>query len=100
MQKIVPHLWYDKEAKEAALFYIGLFEKSKLGNTQVIKNPPPSGDAELVSFELAGQQFMAISAGPFFKLNQSMSFMIACSTPEEVDRKWKALSEGGTELMA
>ncbi|MBP1745343.1 MAG: hypothetical protein H6Q58_2321 [Firmicutes bacterium] len=99
MQKIVPHFWYDKEAKEAALFYISLFEQSKLVYTQVIKNPPPYGDSELVSFELAGQQFMAISAGPYFKLNPSISLMVACSSAEEVDRKWKSLSEGGTELM-
>jgi len=99
MQKIVPHFWYDKEAKEAALFYISLFEQSKLVYTQVIKNPPPYGDSELVSFELAGQQFMSISAGPYFKLNPSISLMVACSSAEEVDRKWKSLSEGGTELM-
>jgi predicted 3-demethylubiquinone-9 3-methyltransferase (glyoxalase superfamily) len=100
MQKIVSHLWYDKEAKEAALFYISLFEQSKLVYTKVIKNPPPFGDAEIVSFELAGQQFMAISAGPYFKLNSSISLMVACSTSEEVDKMWEALSEGGTELMA
>lgn len=100
IQKIVPHLWYDKEAKEAALFYISLFEQSKLVYTKVIKNPPPYDDSELVSFELAGQQFMAISAGPYFKLNTSISLMVACATAEEVDRMWEALSEGGTELMA
>jgi predicted 3-demethylubiquinone-9 3-methyltransferase (glyoxalase superfamily) len=100
MQKIVPHFWYDKEAKEAALFYISLFEQSKLVYTRIIKNPPPYGDAEIVSFELAGQQFMSISAGPYFKLNPSISLMVACSTSEEVDRMWKALSDGGTELMA
>lgn len=100
MQKIVPHLWYDKEAKEAAQFYIGLFEKSKLVSTKVIKNPPPYDDAEIVIFELAGQQFMAISAGPYFKFNPSISLMVACATSEEVDRMWEALSEGGTELMA
>jgi predicted 3-demethylubiquinone-9 3-methyltransferase (glyoxalase superfamily) len=98
MQKIVPHLWYDKEAKEAAMFYVSLFEQSKLGNVKVIKNTP-SGDSEIVSFELAGQQFMAISAGPYFKFNPSISLMVACATSEEVDSKWKALSEGGTELM-
>jgi len=99
MQKIVPHLWYDKEAKEAALFYVSLFEQSKLVNTKVIKNTP-SGDSEIVSFELAGQQFMAISAGPYFKFNPSISLMVACATSEEVDRNWEALSKGGTELMA
>ncbi|MEI6579090.1 MAG: VOC family protein [Eubacteriales bacterium] len=98
MQKIIPHLWYDKEAKEAALFYIGLFDQSKLINAAVIENTP-SGDAEIVNFELAGQEFAAISAGPYFKFNPSVSLMVTCNTAEEVDAKWKALSEGGSELM-
>jgi predicted 3-demethylubiquinone-9 3-methyltransferase (glyoxalase superfamily) len=98
MQRIVPHLWYDKEAKEAALFYISLFDQSKLLNITIIENTP-SGKAEIVSFELAGQQFEAISAGPFFKFNPSISLMVACFSVEEVNTKWKALSEGGTELM-
>lgn len=100
MQRIVPHLWYDKEAKEAALFYISLFEQSKLMYTKVIKNPPPFGDSEIVGFELAGLQFTAISAGPYFKLNPTISLMVACSSIQEVDKLWEALSEGGTELMA
>jgi predicted 3-demethylubiquinone-9 3-methyltransferase (glyoxalase superfamily) len=98
MQKIVPHLWYDKEAKEAALFYISLFDQSKLINATVIGNTP-SGDTEVVNFELAGQPFSAISAGPYFRFNPSISLMVACTTVEEVNTKWKALSEGGTELM-
>lgn len=98
MQKIIPHLWYDKEAKEAAMFYTGLFDHSKLLNVTVLENTP-SGDAEMVSFELAGQQFMAISAGPYFKFNPSISFMVLCASAEEVKALGKALSEGGSELM-
>ncbi len=98
MQKIVPHLWYDKEAKEAALFYISLFEKSKLLNVTTLHDTP-SGDAEMISFELAGKKFEAISAGPYFSFNPSISLMVACRSEEEVDRLWKALSEGGSELM-
>lgn len=98
MQKIVPHLWFDKEAKEAAMFYISLFEGSKFLNATVIENTP-SGDAELVIFELAGLEFQAISAGPYFKFNPSISLMVACESVEEVNTKWKALLEGGTELM-
>jgi predicted 3-demethylubiquinone-9 3-methyltransferase (glyoxalase superfamily) len=98
MEKIVPHLWYDKEAKEAALLYISLFDQSRLINSTVIGSTP-SGDTEIVNFELAGQPFSAISAGPYFKLNPSISLMVACTTVEEVNTKWKALSEGGTELM-
>ncbi|HEY8911095.1 MAG TPA: VOC family protein [Desulfosporosinus sp.] len=99
MQKIISHLWYDKEAKEAALFYITLFEQSKLINVNTISGTP-SGDSEIVSFELAGRPFMAISAGPYFKFNPSISLMVACDSVEEVDALWKSLSEGGTVLMA
>lgn len=98
MQKIVPHLWYDREAKEAALFYTGVFDNSRILDTAVIEGTP-SGDAEMVSFQLEGQQFAAISAGPFFKFNPSISFMVACGTPEEVEAKYAVLSEGGFELM-
>lgn len=99
MQKIVPYLWYDKEAKEAALFYMSLFNQSRLINITTIGGTP-SGDAEIVSFELAGQSFMAISAGPYFKFNPSISLMVACDSVEEVDVLWKSLSEGGAVLMA
>lgn len=98
MQKIVPHLWYDKEAKEAALFYISLFDQSKLLNVTVLENTP-SGDSEIVSFELAGQKFMAISAGPYFNFNPSISLMVDCSSVEEINAVWEALLEGGSELM-
>jgi len=98
MQKIIPHLWYDTEAKEAAAFYVSLFENSKLVNVSVLENTP-SGDADFVSFELAGQPFQAISGGPHFKFKPSISLMVACDSVEEVDSKWKALSHGGTELM-
>lgn len=98
MQKIVPHLWYDKEAKEAATFYVSLFENSKILNVNVIENTP-SGDAEFVTFELDGMEFQAISAGPYFKFNPSISLMVACESVEEVNTKWEALSEGGTELI-
>ena len=98
MQKIVPHFWYDKEAKEAATFYISLFDQSKLLNVTVIEDTP-SGDTEVVNFELAGQEFAAISAGPYFRINPSISLMVACNSVDEVNTKWKALSEGGLELM-
>lgn len=98
MQKIVPHLWYDKEAKEAALFYMSLFNESKIIADSVIKDTP-SGDSETVEFELEGQRFMAISAGPFFKFNPSISLMIECYSKEEVESKWRALMDGGSELM-
>ena len=99
VQKIIPHLWFDTEAREAAMFYTGLFENSKFVDAKIIKNPPPYGDAEIVVFELCGQEFNAISAGPYFKFNPTISLMVACFDVAEVDRLWKALSEGGSELM-
>lgn len=98
MQKIVPHLWYDKEAIEAARWYVTLFEDSKIINTGLIRDTP-SGDTETVDFQLAGLRFSAISAGPFFKLNPSVSLMVACSNKEEVDNLYDSLSVNGTDLM-
>jgi predicted 3-demethylubiquinone-9 3-methyltransferase (glyoxalase superfamily) len=98
MQKITPHLWFDKQAKEAAEFYVSLFPNSKITNVTTLSGTP-SGDCDVVSFELAGLPFMAISAGPFFKFNPSISFHIKCSTKEEVDAIWEQLSPGGKVLM-
>ena len=75
MQKIVPHLWFDKEAKEAAEFYASTFPDSKLTNITTIHDTP-SGDCDVVSFELWGYSFMAISAGPLLSFNPSVSFMV------------------------
>jgi len=90
-QKIVPNLWYDKKAKQAAEFYCSVFPDSKVTNVTVIRDTP-SGDCDVVSFTLMGQQFMAISAGPLFKFNESISFMVNCDTQEEIDRYWAKLS--------
>jgi predicted 3-demethylubiquinone-9 3-methyltransferase (glyoxalase superfamily) len=98
MQKITPHLWFDKQAREAAELYVSLFPGSKITNVTTLFGTP-SGDCDLVSFELAGQPFMAISAGPFVKFNPSVSFHITCSTKEEVDAIWDQLSPGGKVLM-
>src|SRR5688572_17048432 len=97
-QKIVPHLWYDKEAKEASAFYASIFPNSKVTHVTTLHDTP-SGDCDVVSFELAGQPFMAISAGPLFKFNPSISFHIKCSTVEEVDALWSKFSPGASVLM-
>ena len=94
MQTITPHLWFDKEAKEAAELYVSLIAGSKMKSVRTIHDTP-SGDCDIVSFELAGQPFMAISAGPLFKFNPSVSFQVKCQTKEEVDALWAKLSEGG-----
>jgi len=98
MQKITPHLWFDKEAKEAAEFYTSLLPDSKVTNITTLHDTP-SGDCDVVSFELAGQPFMAISAGPLFKFNPSVSFHVKSKTKEEVDEIWEKLSSGGKVLM-
>lgn len=98
MKKITPHLWFDKEAREAAEFYTSIFENSKIKNVTTLKNTP-SGDCDLVSFDLCGQEFMAISAGPIFKFNPSVSFQVKCTTKKEVDTLWEKLAAGGNVLM-
>lgn len=97
-QKIVTHLWYDKEAKEAAAFYTSLFNNSKVNNITTITGTP-SGDADIVNFNLAGQDFMAISAGPYFKLNPSISMFVEFDNEAEIDAVWSKLIEGGQALM-
>ncbi|MDF2842944.1 MAG: hypothetical protein K0R00_1370 [Herbinix sp.] len=98
MQKLISHLWFDKEALEAVNWYVSLFENSKISNTAIIPDTP-SGDAALVNFQLANTEFSAINGGPYFSLNPSISLMVACETVEEVDRLYKELSVGGFELM-
>lgn len=98
MQKIVPHLWFDKEALEAAELYLSLFEDSKLSGTVILPDTP-SGDAMIVDFNLAGVNFNALSGGPFFRFNPSVSLMVACRDQEEVTRLYTALKKGGQELM-
>ncbi len=98
MRKITPHLWFDKEAKDAAELYTSLIPNSKINNVKTLHNTP-SGDCDLVSFELSGQPFMAISAGPLFKFNPSVSFHLKCKTKDEVDAIFEKLSSGGKILM-
>ena len=92
MQKITPFLWYEKEAKEAADFYVSVFGgDSKIKQEQIIHNTP-SGTVEIISVELMGVEFTLMSAGPFQKFNASISFVVSCGSQEEVDRYWEKLS--------
>lgn len=97
MQPIIPHLWYDTEAKEAVAFYVDLFG-GKLDWTYTITDTP-SGDSDLIQFQLGDMTLAAISAGPYFKLNESMSLMVNVASKDEVTRLYQALSEGGRVLM-
>jgi predicted 3-demethylubiquinone-9 3-methyltransferase (glyoxalase superfamily) len=98
MRKITPHLWFDKEAEEAAELYSSTFPDSRVTDVTTLHDTP-SGDGDVVSFELSGQPFMAISAGPLFKFTPAVSFLVSCKTKEEVDGVWDRLSQGGTTLM-
>lgn len=104
MQKITPHLWFDKEAKEAAEFYVQAFPNSSITHHSVLHNTP-SGDADILSFTLNGFSFMAISAGPYFKINPSVSFFVNFDpsrdpqAKEHLDELWNKLIDGGSALM-
>ncbi len=94
MQKITPFLWFDKEAREAARFYVSVFPNSKMKGTDTFSDTP-SGAVDVVSIELMGQEFTLMSAGPQFKFTEAISFVINCTTQEEVDYYWQKLTSGG-----
>jgi predicted 3-demethylubiquinone-9 3-methyltransferase (glyoxalase superfamily) len=98
MHKLTTHLWYDKEAREAAALYTSVFKDSKVLGTTVLSDTP-SGTVDVVDIEISGQKFTLLSAGPYFKFNPSISFLVACETKEEVDEIWSKLSPGGFALM-
>jgi predicted 3-demethylubiquinone-9 3-methyltransferase (glyoxalase superfamily) len=99
MQKITPHLWFDKEAKEAAEFYVSVFGGNSHSGKITTLHETPSGDTPIAPFTLLGHEFMSMSAGPLFKFNPSVSFIVAFKSKEEVDAIWKKLSAGGQALM-
>ena len=98
MQAITTHLWFDKEAKEAAALYTSIFKDSKIKNTATLHNTP-SGTVDLLTIELLGQEFRLINAGPLFKFTPAVSFLVACDTKEEVEALWNELAKGGSALI-
>jgi predicted 3-demethylubiquinone-9 3-methyltransferase (glyoxalase superfamily) len=88
---ITPHLWFDTEAREAAAFYCSVFPDSRVLRVATLPDTP-SGAVDVVEFELAGQYFQAISAGPMFTFNEAISFIVRCETQAEIDRYWDKLS--------
>jgi predicted 3-demethylubiquinone-9 3-methyltransferase (glyoxalase superfamily) len=98
-QKIVPNLWFDYEAEEAAEFYVGVFDDARIVNVThyTEAGPREAGMVMTVEFELEGQRFLGINGGPQFKFDEAVSFAIECETQEEVDRYWSELSAGGEE---
>ena len=93
MNKITPFLWFDNQAEEAMNFYTSVFKNSRVHSV----TPGPNGIAQSVTFELEGQQFMALNAGPQFKFNEAISFFVDCKTQEEVDELWAKLTADGGE---
>jgi predicted 3-demethylubiquinone-9 3-methyltransferase (glyoxalase superfamily) len=98
-QKIVPNLWFDTEAEEAAELYVDVFENSRIVNVThyTEAGPRDAGLVMTVEFELDGQRFVGINGGPEFSFDEAVSFAIECETQEEVDYYWDKLSEGGEE---
>jgi predicted 3-demethylubiquinone-9 3-methyltransferase (glyoxalase superfamily) len=91
MQKITPFLWFVKEAGQAAQFYTSVFKGSRIMEASIIENTP-SGTVEVVTVELFGQEFRLMSAGPLFRFNEAISFVVNCETQEEIDYYWERLS--------
>ncbi len=98
-QKIVPHLWYDDQAKEAAEFYVSAFGRDSKITGITTLHGTPSGEVDTVSFALLDYSFMAISAGPLFKPNPSISFFVQLDSVEEVNRLWSELKKDGEIMM-
>ena len=101
--KLVPHLWYAKEAEEAARFYASVFPNSRVDRVTAIPSHTPSGPAgtvKVVEFTVLGQPFQALTAGPHDPFNDAISFMVLCEDQAELDRYWNALVEGGGKPVA
>jgi len=101
MQKITPCLWFDSKAEEAARFYVSLFKNSKVGSISrygeegAKVSGRPKGSVMIVTFQLDGQEFMALNGGPLFKFSEAISFAVNCKTQKEIDEFWEKLSKGG-----
>ena len=103
MQKLTSCLWFDTLAEEAAKFYVSLFKNSKLGpitrygDAGAKASERPKGSVMTVTFELDGQEFVALNGGPLFKFTEAVSFMVKCQSQQEIDEMWAKLSAGGEE---
>ncbi len=99
MQKITTFLWFDNQAEEAINFYISLFKNSKIVSMSRYGDagPGPKGTVMSATFQLDGQEFMALNGGPEFKFTEAISLYVSCKTQAEVDDLWAKLSAGGEE---
>jgi predicted 3-demethylubiquinone-9 3-methyltransferase (glyoxalase superfamily) len=98
MQTITPHLWYDRQAREAAELYVSAFPGSRISGVTTLDDTP-SGSVDIVEARVGGLDFTLLGAGPEFRFTPAVSFLVACETKAEVDRLWKLLSAGGSTLM-
>jgi predicted 3-demethylubiquinone-9 3-methyltransferase (glyoxalase superfamily) len=100
-QKITPFLWFNGRAEEAAKYYTGIFENSKIESVSRYPegSPYPAGTVTTVVFRIAGQRFIALNGGQEFKFNESISFVVHCKTQKEVDYYWNKLSAGGKKVQ-
>jgi predicted 3-demethylubiquinone-9 3-methyltransferase (glyoxalase superfamily) len=101
IQKITPFLWFDHQAEEAAGFYTSIFPNSKTAKVARYgkSGPGPAGSVMTVEFQLDGQTFVALNGGPHFRFSEAISFVVNCSTQEELDHYWDKLSAGGAEVQ-
>ncbi|HSZ62846.1 MAG TPA: VOC family protein [Terriglobales bacterium] len=101
MQKITPFLWFDGKAEEAANFYVSIFKDSKILNLARYGDagPGPKGTVMLATFQIEGQQFMALNGGPEYMISPAISFFVDCETQAEVDALWGKLTAGGSEVQ-
>jgi predicted 3-demethylubiquinone-9 3-methyltransferase (glyoxalase superfamily) len=101
IQRITPCLWFDTEAEPAAQFYTAVFPDSRItavsryGEAGFEVHGRPAGSVLTVTFDLAGQSFMALNGGPLFKFNEAVSLVVNCDSQAEIDHYWHALGEGG-----
>ncbi|MFD1773729.1 VOC family protein [Paenibacillus rhizophilus] len=97
MQKIAPFLWFDGKAEEAMNFYTSIFKNSRIKDIRRSKGegPWPEGTVMSGTFQLDGQEFMALNGGPQFSFSPAVSFFVNCETQQEIDELWEKLSEGG-----
>lgn len=101
MQKITPFLWFDDRAEEAVRFYTSIFKNSKVGGMTRYGDagPRPKGTVMTVSFQLDGQEFVALNGGPHFTFTEAISFVVNCETQDEIDEFWEKLSDGGQTIQ-
>jgi len=99
MQKITPFLWFNDQAEEATKFYTSIFKNSKIGTVRRFgeAGPGPKGSVMTASFQLEGEEFIALNGGPLFSFTPAISFFVNCETQEEVDHFWEKLSAGGVK---